>query len=236
MEFRKRQLSRRLGLLNDEQIKLLCMSKNSGGYHENEYNMIYPFLPDKIKRSNQEDLDLWDKKGWINKRVLDFTGYDPHPMVSRGLSSYGYDMALSWQFVIFQKQPDDHIVDPKDPKSFITEMVKTDEKRRFIIPAGGYALGSSEECFYMPDDVLGLCLGKSTYARSGIDVNLTPLEPGWRGHLTLEIANHLPNKTAVYPGEGIAQVLFFRGGRPKKLYAKDGKYQDQGIYPTHSKV
>lgn len=145
--------------------------------------------------------------------------------ISFGLSSYGYDIRVASEFKVFTNVHS-VIVDPKhfDDRSFVD--VKGPE---CIIPPNSFALARTEEYFCIPRDVLVVCVGKSTYARCGIIVNVTPLEPTWRGHLTLEISNTTPLPAKIYGGEGIAQLLFFEGDQePSVAYAdRDGKYQDQ---------
>ena len=146
-------------------------------------------------------------------------------VISYGLSSMGYDIRVTDEFKVFTnlKQA---VVDPKqfNPDSFI------DFKGEVCtVPPNSFALARSVEYFRMPRSVLGLCLGKSSYARCGIVVNITPLEPGWEGHLTIEISNTTPLPARIYSFEGIAQVLFFEAGsRPEVSYAdRKGKYQGQ---------
>lgn len=103
-----------------------------------------------------------------------------------------------------------------------------DDFQPVVIPPNAYILGESKEYFTMPPNVTGLAIGKSTYARTGIAVNITPLEASWRGILTIEISNNTPLPAVVYAGEGIAQILFFQGEPCRTTYAdRDGKYQDQ---------
>ncbi len=145
--------------------------------------------------------------------------------ISYGLSSYGYDARVADEFKIFTNV-DSAIVDPKkfDENSFVDR--KTDV---CVIPPNSFALARTVEYFRVPRDVLVICLGKSTYARCGIIVNVTPLEPEWEGHLTLEISNTTPLPAKIYSNEGLAQLLFFQGDeRPEMTYAmKKGKYQGQ---------
>ena len=145
--------------------------------------------------------------------------------ISYGLSSYGYDARVADEFKIFTNV-DSSIVDPKefDPKSFVDR--KTDV---CIIPPNSFALARTVEYFRIPRDVLVICLGKSTYARCGIIVNVTPLEPGWEGHVTLEFSNTTPLPAKIYAGEGCAQVLFFESDEVCETSYKDrgGKYQGQ---------
>ncbi|HAM51362.1 MAG TPA: dCTP deaminase [Nitrospiraceae bacterium] len=146
-------------------------------------------------------------------------------VISYGVSSYGYDMRIADEFKIFTNI-NTTIVDPKnfDPKSFV------DFKGDICItPPNSFALGRSVEYFAIPRDILVICLGKSTYARCGIVVNVTPLEPEWEGHVTIEISNTTPLPAKIYAGEGIAQLLFLGGSEICEISYKDkaGKYQAQ---------
>ena len=146
-------------------------------------------------------------------------------VVSYGTSSYGYDIRCSDEFKIFTNI-NSTIVDPKqfDAKSFV------DFKGPVcIIPPNSFALARTVEYFRIPRDVLTICLGKSTYARCGIIVNVTPLEPEWEGHVTLEFSNSTPLPAKIYAGEGCAQVLFISGDEVCETSYKDrrGKYQGQ---------
>ena len=146
-------------------------------------------------------------------------------VISYGISSYGYDIRVACEFKVFTNVHN-VIVDPKefDARSFVD--VTADH---CIIPPNSFALARTEEYFRIPRDVLVLCVGKSTYARCGIIVNVTPLEPTWEGYLTLEISNTTPLPAKIYGGEGIAQLLFFEGDEePSVAYAdRKGKYQKQ---------
>ena len=146
-------------------------------------------------------------------------------MISYGLSSYGYDARCSDEFKIFTNV-DNAIVDPKEfsNQSFVDR--KTDV---CVIPPNSFVLTRSVEYFRIPEDVMVICLGKSTYARCGLIVNVTPLEPGWEGHVTLEISNSTPLPAKVYANEGVAQFLFFKGSEACEVsYAdRDGKYMGQ---------
>ena len=150
--------------------------------------------------------------------------------ISYGLSSFGYDVRVADEYKVFTDVYS-VIVDPKafDPRSFVD--VKADV---CIVPPNSFALARTVEYFRIPPDVLVVCVGKSTYARCGIIVNVTPLEPEWRGYLTLEISNTTPLPAKIYSHEGLAQLLFFQGEEvPEVTYAqKQGKYQDQvGVTP-----
>jgi dCTP deaminase len=146
-------------------------------------------------------------------------------IISYGVSSYGYDARCADEFMIFTNV-DNAIVDPKafSDKSFVNR--KTDV---CVIPPNSFVLTRTIEYFRIPKDVLVVCLGKSTYARCGLIVNVTPLEPGWEGHVTLEISNTTPLPAKVYANEGVAQFLFFKGSSDCDVtYAdRSGKYMGQ---------
>ena len=150
---------------------------------------------------------------------------DGEKIVSYGVSSYGYDVRCSNEFKIFTNTHS-AIVDPKkfDPNSFID--VKSDQ---CIIPPNSFALARTIEYFKIPRSVLTLCLGKSTYARCGIIVNVTPLEPEWEGHVTLEFSNTTNLPAKIYANEGVAQFIFIKGNeKPNVTYAnRKGKYMKQ---------
>ena len=166
-----------------------------------EHRMIEPFEPNQIKQAN-------------GRRI-----------VSYGTSSYGYDIRCSEEFKIFTNI-NSTIVDPKefDAKSFV------DFKGPVcIIPPNSFALARTVEYFRIPRNVLTICLGKSTYARCGIIVNVTPLEPEWEGHVTLEFSNTTPLPARIYANEGVAQVIFIESDEICETSYKDrgGKYQGQ---------
>ena len=146
-------------------------------------------------------------------------------VVSFGLSSYGYDIRVADEFKIFTNI-NTTVIDPKafDPRSFVDVKAQV-----CIVPPNSFALARTVEYFRIPRDVLTVCLGKSTYARCGIIVNVTPFEPEWEGTATLEISNTTPLPAKIYGNEGIAQVLFFQSDEPcETSYAdKKGKYQAQ---------
>ncbi len=146
-------------------------------------------------------------------------------VVSYGLSSYGYDFRIADEFKIFTNVAST-IVDPKnfDERSFVT--VKGDY---CIIPPNSFVLAKSVEYFKIPRDVIGICVGKSTYARCGIIVNVTPLEPEWEGYLTVEISNTTPLPAKIYAGEGIAQIIFLKSYEVCEVSYADrkGKYMKQ---------
>ena len=156
---------------------------------------------------------------FIDKQVRD-------GKISYGLSSFGYDARVGDEFKIFHNV-NSSIVDPKEFSSdnFVTK--KSSEY--IIIPPNSFALARTIEYFKIPRDVLTICLGKSTYARCGIIVNVTPLEPGWEGHVTLEFSNTTPLPAKIYANEGVAQFIFLKGNeRPSVTYAnRKGKYMKQ---------
>ena len=177
---------------------------------------------------------------WIRKMALDHKMIDPFVegqvskgVISYGLSSYGYDIRVSNEFKVFTNLHS-AVVDPKnfDPNSFVEI-----ENDYCIIPPNSFALAKTVEYFRIPRSTVTVCVGKSTYARCGIIVNVTPFEPEWEGYVTLEISNTTPIPAKIYSNEGIAQVLFFEGDEEcETSYAdKKGKYQKQtGI--THPKI
>jgi dCTP deaminase len=173
---------------------------------------------------------------WIAKMVRDHQLIEPfepqqvreidgHRVISYGVSSYGYDIRCAPEFKVFTNI-NSAIVDPKqfDPDSFV------DVNRDVcIIPPNSFALARTIERFRIPRNVLTICLGKSTYARCGIIVNVTPLEPEWEGHVTLEFSNTTPLPAKIYANEGVAQVIFLESDEPCAVSYRDrgGKYQNQ---------
>ena len=168
---------------------------------------------------------------WIKKMALEHRMIEPFEdrqvrdgVISYGVSSYGYDIRVADEFKVFTNI-NSTIVDPKnfDARSFV------DIKGDCIIPPNSLALAKTIEYFRIPRDVLTVCVGKSTYARCGLIVNVTPFEPEWEGYVTLEISNTTPLPAKVYANEGIAQVLFFQSDEVCEVsYAdKKGKYQGQ---------
>ena len=145
--------------------------------------------------------------------------------ISYGLSSFGYDARVSNEFKIFTNV-NSEIVDPKNFKlnNFISK--KGDE---CVIPPNSFVLSSTVEYFRIPNDIMVICLGKSTYARCGIIVNVTPLEPSWEGNVTLEFSNTTPLPAKIYANEGAAQFIFLKGNeKPDITYAdRNGKYMKQ---------
>ena len=169
---------------------------------------------------------------WIKRMALEHQMIEPfvesqtrNGVVSFGVSSYGYDVRVGDEFKVFTNVFNT-VVDPKnfDSKSFVD--IKADV---CIIPPNSFALAKTVEYFRIPRDVLTVCVGKSTYARCGLIVNVTPFEPEWEGFVTLEISNTTPLPAKIYANEGIAQVLFFKGEEEPQVSYKDkgGKYQSQ---------
>ena len=168
---------------------------------------------------------------WIKQMALEHRMIEPFEdrqvrdgVISYGVSSYGYDIRVADEFKVFTNI-NSTIVDPKnfDERSFV------DIKGDCFIPPNSFALAKTIEYFRIPRDVLTVCVGKSTYARCGLIVNVTPFEPEWEGFVTLEISNTTPLPAKVYANEGIAQVLFFQSDEPCEVSYKDkkGKYQGQ---------
>jgi dCTP deaminase len=169
---------------------------------------------------------------WIKRKALEEKMIEPfvdrqvrENVISYGLSSYGYDVRIADEFKIFTNL-NTTIVDPKhlDARSLVDFQGEV-----CIIPPNSFALGRTLEYFRIPRQVMTICVGKSTYARCGIITNVTPLEPGWEGHVTLEISNTTPLPARIYAGEGIAQILFFESDEPCLISynEKQGKYQSQ---------
>jgi len=169
---------------------------------------------------------------WIRRMALEHRMIEPFAdrqvregVISYGVSSYGYDVRIADRFKIFTNI-NSAIVDPKafDPRSFVDVTGP-----QCLIPPNSFALAETVEYFRVPRDVLVVCVGKSTYARCGIIVNVTPLEPEWEGIVTIEVSNTTPLPARIYAGEGIAQFLFFGADEPCEVsYAdKKGKYQGQ---------
>ena len=166
-----------------------------------ELDMIKPFQPNQVRKNESEKL------------------------ISYGLSSYGYDVRCSEDFKIFTNIKSATV----DPKSFDPDSFVDYKGSECIIPPNSFALASTIEYFKIPRNVLTICLGKSTYARCGIIVNVTPLEPEWEGHVTLEFSNTTSLPAKIYANEGVAQMLFFESDEDCEVSYKDrcGKYQGQ---------
>ena len=166
-----------------------------------EHKMIEPFTAGQVKTANDQRI------------------------ISYGTSSYGYDVRCSKHFKIFTNINSAAV----DPKAFNPESFVDFEGDVCIIPPNSFALASTVEYFRIPRSVLTVCLGKSTYARCGIIVNVTPLEPEWEGHVTLEFSNTTPLPAKIYANEGVAQMIFFESDEPceTSYRDRDGKYQGQ---------
>ena len=169
---------------------------------------------------------------WIRKMALEKGMIEPFAdnqvrdgVISYGVSSYGYDIRVADEFKIFTNVYSAVV----DPKHFATNSMVDYKGEICVIPPNSFALARTIEYFRIPRDVLTICLGKSTYARCGIIVNVTPFEPEWEGYVTLEISNTTPLPARIYANEGIAQVLFFQADDVCEIsYAdKKGKYQKQ---------
>lgn len=197
-----------MSILNDKQILELCQGKNP---------MISPFLTSSEKINDNGDR-----------------------IISKGLTSMGYDVTLAEDVVIFNKpnerfsDPEEEVIDPKrfdqnhvsKPKIHFNEV--TGEKW-IVLPPNSYLLGHTVEYFNMPEDVFALCFGKSTYARSALQVNATPIEPGFEGQVVIELANSCKRSVRVYLNEGISQFVFMKSTERCLVSYRDrsGKYQGQ---------
>lgn len=165
-----------------------------------EEGMISPFEPNQVRFVNESKI------------------------ISYGVSSYGYDARVADEFKIFTNINSSIV----DPKNFLEETFVDKKGSECIIPPNSFALARTVEYFKIPKDVLVICVGKSTYARCGIIVNVTPLEPEWEGHVTLEFSNTTPLPAKIYANEGACQFLFLKGAPCKTTYKqKNGKYQGQ---------
>ena len=167
---------------------------------------------------------------WIRHMALTYDLIKPfieNPVdgISYGLSSYGYDIRVANEFKVFTNVHNS-VIDPKnfDPQSFVDKVGDT-----CVIPPNSFALARTVEYLKIPRSILVVCIGKSTYARCGIIVNVTPLEPEWEGQITIEISNTTPLPAIIYANEGIAQLLFFQSDKDCDVSYKDknGKYQNQ---------
>lgn len=200
-------------MLSDVEIAARCgiaLCENAE-YDTNCLPLIEPFVKDLVK-TNEEGKKL----------------------ISYGLSSYGYDIRLGNKFFLHspvnQYGSGKFIADPKASDDINYVELFPDEEGRIIIPPHGFVLCHSVETLNVHRDLLAICIGKSTYARLGLVVNVTPLEPEWSGQITIEISNTTPTPVAVYPGEGIAQLVFHKASDSVCLVSykdRNGKYQDQ---------
>jgi dCTP deaminase len=202
-------------------------------HNEFRFRFCRDKLPESLYTQIDEEFTMGLKPDhWIRKMALEQRIIEPYEdgnyrkgVISYGVSSYGYDIRVADEFKIFTNVYS-AIVDPKDfdPRSMVD--YKGDV---CVIPPNSFALARTVEYFRIPRGILTVCLGKSTYARCGIIVNVTPFEPEWEGYVTLEISNTTPLPAKIYANEGIAQVLFFEGDEVcQTSYAdKKGKYQKQ---------
>lgn len=186
----------------------------------------------KTNDNNDQQLSGIMPDTWIYEQSIKHKMIEPfqeklngNNTISSGLSSFGYDARVADEYLLFTNVHSS-IVDPKnfDDRAFLKTQADT-----CIIPPNSFALTRTVEYFRIPEDVMVICLGKSTYARCGIIINVTPLEPGWEGHVTIEISNTTPLPAKIYSNEGICQFLFFKGEvRPRITYAdRNGKYMGQ---------
>lgn len=195
-------------VLNDKQIVALC-----------EAGMIAPYEARQVREICRDPYREMQNR--THRRAISY-----------GASSYGYDLRLAPEGLRVFSAHHATEIDPKrfDAASLIETPLRQDDDGAayFLLPPQTYALGVTVETFQMPRNVLGMCVGKSTYARCGLIVNTTPLEPGWRGRLVLEMKNSTSLPMRVYANEGIAQCVFFQGEEPATSYAdRGGKYQGQ---------
>jgi len=169
---------------------------------------------------------------WIRNMATEFNMIEPfcekqvrEGIISYGVSSYGYDIRVSDEFMIFTNVNNTIV----DPKNFDKKNVVEIKDKECIIPPNSFALARTVEYFKMPRDVLAICVGKSTYARCGIIINVTPIEPEWEGHITIEISNTTTLPAKIYANEGIAQLLFLGGDElcETSYGDKGGKYLKQ---------
>lgn len=169
---------------------------------------------------------------WINSMVESSKMIDPFisskvskGVISYGLSSYGYDARVGRKFQVFTNVNSSYV----DPKAFQSSNLVEKEGDFCIIPPNSFALACTIEYFRIPRDIIVLCVGKSTYARCGIIVNVTPLEPGWEGHVTLELSNTTPLPAKIYSNEGVCQFLFLQGDTEciTAYNESGGKYMNQ---------
>lgn len=192
-------------LLSDDQIVELCRDED----------LIVPFETGQVKR-----MSGYDSSGLINWSAISY-----------GTSSYGYDARLADTLKIFQSAHQG-VLDPKnfsDDHFVNAKLHRSSQGDYFLLPPHSFSLSCTIERFRIPRGVLAICLGKSTYARCGLNVNVTPLEPEWEGQVTIEISNTTPLPARVYANEGICQFLFLKGDRDCRISYADrkGKYQYQ---------
>ncbi len=213
-----------MSVMSDRWIKRMAL----------EHGMIKPFEASQVRKVNVQSkisvpLALEDLRSPVEVVPPEpFTM--PKKVISYGVSSYGYDIRVGSKFKVFTNVHST-VVDPKafDEKSFHVVDTEKEGRDHVIIPPNSFALGESLETFKIPRDILTICLGKSTYARCGIIVNVTPFEPEWEGVATLEFSNTTTLPAKIYANEGVSQVIFLQGNEPCEVSYKDrkGKYQGQ---------
>lgn len=223
-----------MSILNDKEIRALCLPPEHAGLivevddndicvdvslaPSNFQPMIVPFVDRQVRYHYNPDPSKCERR-----EVEGIVVYD-QKIISYGLSSFGYDFRVANEFKIFTNV-NSTVVDPLDFDNncfvdFVGDVC--------IVPPNSFVLARTVEKFNMPEDVVGVCTGKSTIARSGLSIMVTPLEPGWSGYLTLEFANTTPLPVKLYANMGGGQIMFYKGERPSITYAdRAGKYQNQ---------
>jgi dCTP deaminase len=205
------------GIKSDKWIRKQCLLRPDEGWKDGNGPMIEPFEPSQVRMQQQQHGSVFDSDLLPNAGKI----------ISYGTSSYGYDIRCAPEFKVFTNVHS-AVVDPKnfDDKSFVDMHGDS-----CVIPPNSFALARSVEFFRIPRDILVVCLGKSTYARCGIIVNVTPLEPEWEGHITLEFSNTTPLPARIYANEGCAQLLFLQCDKDDVCETsyrdRGGKYQGQ---------
>lgn len=193
--------------------------------------MIEPFVAGQVRRRGGVCAGFVDRPGVPRGQTAVVRDAPEGPVVSYGLSSYGYDLRVAEDFQVMTPL-NGGVLDPKafDPRHLIDVSERVRQHGYCLIPPHSFALARTVERLRIPRDVVVLCVGKSTYARVGIICNVTPFEAGWEGYATLEISNTSPLPAKVYANEGIVQAIFFRSEHACRVsYAdRQGKYQNQG--------
>ena len=217
-------------VLSDYEIARRCGFELKAPIDGNSFlDFITAFATDALDENFVPLVSPFDHR-LVSKRQV---GNESVPIISYGLSSYGYDIRVANEFLlhspISQYGIGNVVADPKKANNIEYIRLKPDEEGRIIIPPYGFVLCNSVETIAVNRDLLVICIGKSTYARLGLIVNVTPLEPEWRGQITIEISNTTPTPVAVYPNEGIAQLVFFQGSHEclTSYLDRRGKYQNQ---------
>ena len=212
----------------------ICLSSKKRGPHRlpAACNLSQATASDRTAARRENTRMSIKSDRWIRQQAIDHRMIVPFSekqvcagVISYGLSSYGYDLRVSDEFKIFTNVNSTVV----DPKKFDERSLVSLESDVCIVPPNSFALARSVEYFKIPRDVLSVCVGKSTYARCGIIVNVTPFEPEWEGFVTLEISNTTPLPARIYANEGLCQILFFQSDEPCETSYKDkkGKYQGQ---------